>query len=202
MMEKFIDDINELDLNGTFTYADYLTWRFEQSVELIKGKIFKMSPATSLKHQNISSKLHVEIGIYLKNNPCKLYSAPFDVRLLDKNKSSIANKDVYTVVQPDLCVICDQNKLDEKGCIGAPDLIIEILSPGNSKKEMIFKYDLYEEAGVKEYWIVFPSEFVLQQFVLNEDGKYYLKRSFSEDMKCNAHIFPDLEIDLAEVFRD
>jgi len=95
----------------------------------------------------------------------KTFSIPFDVRLLDKNKSSIANKDVYTVVQP---VICDQNKLDEKGCIGAPDLIIEILSPGNSKKENIFKYDLYEEAGVKEYWIVFPSELVLQQFVLNE----------------------------------
>jgi len=202
MMEKYIDDINELDLNGTFTYADYLTWRFEQSVELLKGKIFKMSPAPSLKHQNVSSKLHGLLFIYLRNNPCKLYSAPFDVRLLDKNKSSIANKDIYTVVQPDLCVICDQNKLDEKGCIGAPDLIIEILSPGNSKKEMIFKYDLYEEAGVTEYWIVFPSEFVLQQFVLNEDGKYYLKRSFSEDMKFNSHIFPDLEIDLGEVFRD
>ncbi len=201
-MEKYIDDINELDLNGTYTYADYLTWRFDQSVELIKGKIFKMSPAPSSKHQRVSGKLYLDIGNFLRNNPCELYSAPFDVRLLDKNKSSIANKDVYTVVQPDLCVICDRSKIDEKGCVGAPDLIIEILSPGNSKKEMRFKYDLYEEAGVTEYWIVFPSELVLQQFVLNDEGKYYLKRSFSEDEKFNSHIFPNLEIDLDDIFRD
>ncbi len=201
-MEKYIDDINQLDLNGTYTYADYLTWRFDQSVELIKGKIFKMSPAPSSKHQRVSGKLYLDIGNFLRNNPCELYSAPFDVRLLDKNKSSIANKEVYTVVQPDLCVICDKSKIDEKGCIGSPDLIIEILSPGNSKKEMIFKYELYEESGVKEYWIVFPSELVLQQFVLNDEGKYYLKASFSEDMKFNAHIFPDLEIDLSFIFKD
>ncbi len=203
-MEKYIDDINKLDLNGTYTYADYLTWRFEQSVELIKGKIFKMSPAPSSKHQKISVRLSSKLFTFIElcKNGCELYPAPFDVRLLDKNKSSIANKDVYTVVQPDLCVICDKSKIDERGCIGAPDLIIEILSPGNSKKEMKFKYDLYEEAGVTEYWIVFPSECALFQYVLNENGKYYLKDSFSEDMKFNTHIFPDLEIDLGEIFRD
>jgi Uma2 family endonuclease len=199
---KYITDINELDLNGTYTYADYLTWRFEQSVELIKGKIFKMSPAPSRKHQKVSSILHGKIFIALQKKSCELYSAPFDVRLLDKRKSSKANTDVYTVVQPDICVICDRNKLDEKGCIGAPDLIIEILSPGNSKKEMKTKYALYEEAGVREYWIVFPSEYVLQQFILNEQEKYELKASFTEDEIFNAHIFPDLQIDLAEIFAD
>jgi Uma2 family endonuclease len=199
---KYITDINDLDLNGTYTYADYLTWRFEQSVELIKGKIFKMSPAPSVKHQRVSSRLHTEIGYFFKKHTCELYSAPFDVRLLDKRKSSKANTDVYTVVQPDICVICDRNKLDEKGCVGAPDLIIEILSPGNSKKEMKTKYALYEEAGVREYWIVFPSEYVLQQFILNEKGVYQLKNSFTEDEIFNAHIFPDLQIDLAEIFEE
>ncbi|MGF1533551.1 MAG: Uma2 family endonuclease, partial [Bernardetiaceae bacterium] len=178
---KPITDINELDLNGTYSYADYLTWRLEQSVELIKGKIFKMSPAPSMRHQRVSGKLYVKAFLALKEKPCELFSAPFDVRLLDKKKSSQLNQDVYTVVQPDICVICDKGKLDERGCIGAPDLIIEILSPGNSKKEMKIKYALYEESGVREYWIVFPSEQVLQQFVLDEKNRYVLKNSFTED---------------------
>nr|WP_027003866.1 Uma2 family endonuclease [Hugenholtzia roseola] len=199
---KYITDINELDLNGTYTYADYLTWRFEQSVELIKGKIFKMSPAPSVRHQRISSRLHTEIGYFFKKHACDLFSAPFDVRLWDKKKSLKANKDIYTVVQPDICIICDKSKLDERGCIGAPDLIIEILSPGNSKKEMRTKYALYEESGVKEYWVVFPSEHVLQQYVLNENEKYELKSSFVEDEIFNAHIFPNLQIDLSEIFEE
>ncbi|MCC5945369.1 MAG: Uma2 family endonuclease [Bernardetiaceae bacterium] len=199
---KYVTDINDLDLDGTYTYADYLTWRFEQSVELIKGKIFKMSPAPSTKHQRISGRLYGNLYQFFRYNPCELFSAPFDVRLLDKKKSKKANKEIYTVVQPDICVICDKNKIDKRGAIGAPDLIIEILSPGNSKKEMKTKYALYEEAGVQEYWIVFPSEHVLQQFILNEQGKYELKNSFTEDEVFNAHIFPDLQIDLAEIFEE
>jgi Uma2 family endonuclease len=199
---KYITNINDLDLNGTYTYADYLTWRFEQSVELIKGKIFKMSPAPSVKHQRISGKLHGNLFIFFKRSSCDLFSAPFDVRLLDKKKSQKANKDIYTVVQPDICVICDKSKLDERGCIGAPDLIVEILSPGNSKKELRTKFALYEESGVKEYWVVFPSEHVLQQYVLNENEKYELKSSFVEDEIFNAHIFPDLQIDLSEIFEE
>jgi Uma2 family endonuclease len=200
---KYITDISELDLDGTYTYADYLTWRFEQSVELIKGKIFKMSPAPSAKHQVVSSEfLRYFLAYFKKNSPCKVLAAPFDVRLLDKKKSSKANQEVYTVVQPDICVICDKAKLDEKGCIGAPDLIIEILSPGNSKKEMKIKYALYEESGIQEYWIVFPSEHVLQQYILNEQGKYVLNNSFTEDEVFNAYIFPDLQIDLAEIFEE
>ncbi|GAB4493032.1 MAG: Uma2 family endonuclease [Raineya sp.] len=167
---KYITDISQLDLNGTYSYADYLLWRFEQSVELIKGKIFQMSPAPSVRHQRVSRKIAENFYPYLNNKPCEYFIAPFDVRLLDKKKSKKANKDIYTVVQPDLCIICDKDKLDERGCIGSPDLIVEILSPGNSKKEMKIKYALYEEAGVQEYWIVFPSEYVLQQFVLNEKG--------------------------------
>jgi Uma2 family endonuclease len=175
-------------------------WRFEQSVELIKGKIFQMSPAPSVRHQRVASRLHTHIGKFLLDKSCELFSAPFDVRLLDKKKSQKANKDIYTVVQPDLCVICDKDKLDERGCIGSPDLIVEILSPGNSKKEMKIKYALYEEAGVQEYWVVFPSEYVLQQFVLNGKGKYELKNSFVEDEIFTAHIFPDLQVDLGQIF--
>lgn len=197
---KYITDLNELDLNGLYTYADYLTWRFEQRVELIKGKIFKISPAPNVKHQRVSSRLHGNLFQFFRSSACDVFTAPFDVRLLDKKKSEKANQDIYTVVQPDLCVICDKNKLDERGAIGAPDLIIEILSPGNSKKEMKIKYALYEECGVQEYWVVFPSEHTLLQFVLNEADHYVLKSAFAEDEVFNAHIFPDLQIGLAEIF--
>ena len=138
----------------------------------------------------------------MKKYTCDLFSAPFDIRLLDNKKSGKSNQDIYSVVQSDICVICDKSKIDEKGCIGAPDLIIEILSPGNSKKEMKIKYPLYEESGVLEYWIVYPSEHALFQFILNDKGRYELKSSFAEDEIFNAHVFPDLTIHLEDVFAD
>ncbi len=148
-----ISNIADLDLNGTYSYADYLQWRFDETVELIKGKIFKMSPAPNVKHQRISWNLTHIFSNYFWKKPCSAFAAPFDVRLYDPKKSSKNNKDIFTVVQPDICIICDEEKIDDLGCIGAPDLIIEILSKGNSNKEMKNKYELYEENGVKEYWI-------------------------------------------------
>jgi len=201
-MDKVITQLSELDLNGVYTYADYLRWQFEERIELIRGKIFRMSPAPSAKHQRISGNLYGNLFFFFKKKPCQLFSAPFDVCLLDKKKTQTSNQEVYTVVQPDICVICDKSKIDEKGCIGAPDLIIEILSPGNSKKEMKIKYALYEESGVREYWVVYPSEQSLFQFVLNEGEKFVLKAVFTEDEVFNAHIFPELEIDLAEIFAE
>ena len=150
-----ITDIKQLDFDKVYSYADYLTWLFQDKLELFKGKISQMSPAPNRFHQSVSRELTGILWKSFKNHSCNLYAAPFDVRLLDKKKST-ENKDIFTVVQPDLCVVCDENKLDDKGCIGAPELIIEILSPGNSKKEMKYKFDLYEEAGVLEYWIVNP----------------------------------------------
>ncbi|MDW8296037.1 MAG: Uma2 family endonuclease [Raineya sp.] len=202
---KTITSLSELDLNGIYTYADYLSWRLEQAVELIKGKIFPMSPAPSMKHQRVSMFLSASIFNFLQNTQkaCQVFSAPFDVRLLDKKKSKKANQVIYTVVQPDICIICDKSKLDDKGCLGAPDLVVEILSLGNSKKEMKIKYQLYEETGVKEYWVVFPYEQNVLQFVLDEKTeKFYLKTTFSEDEILTSHIFPDLQINLAKVFEE
>ncbi len=197
-----VKDISELDLNGVYSYADYLLWRFEERVELIKGKIFKMSPAPSEKHQRISSRLHGIIFNFFSDNQCRLYAAPFDVRLYDSKKSQKANKEVFTVVQPDLCVICDREKIDEKGCIGAPDLIIEILSLGNSKKEMKLKYELYEESGVQEYWVVYPYEENLLKFVLNDKQKYELHQIFNTEDIATSFVFPQLEVNLEKVFAD
>jgi Uma2 family endonuclease len=199
---KPITDLSQLDLNGCYSYADYLLWRFEERVELIKGRISKMSPAPNRKHQEVSGNMSYILKSYFLHASCKIYVAPFDVRLLDKKKSSKANADIFTVVQPDICIICDKTKLDEQGCIGAPDLIVEILSKGNSKKELQTKYELYQESGVKEYWIVFPLDEIVQQFVLNSEEKYELYKVYNTEDTLNAFLFPDLAIDLKEVFSE
>ncbi|MCA0365914.1 MAG: Uma2 family endonuclease [Bacteroidetes bacterium] len=191
-----ITSFDQLDLNKEYSYADYLLWKFEEKVELIKGKIFKMSPAPARKHQKVSWRLNFELGKYFSGNPCEVYYAPFDVRLPSKS-----NETVITVVQPDICVVCDLTKLDDKGCVGAPDLVIEILSPGNTDKEMKFKFDLYEEAGVKEYWIVNPDDKWVSIYVL-QNGRYVSHRPFISSDIIKSQIFEGLEFPAEDIFRD
>ncbi|WP_341326306.1 Uma2 family endonuclease [Methylotuvimicrobium sp. KM2] len=198
-----VTELSQLDMNGSYSYADYLTWRLDQTVELIKGKIFTMSPAPNVKHQRISRNLFKPIVNYMADKRCEVFSAPFDVKLYDRRKSKLSDREVFSVVQPDLCVICDKNKLTEQGCDGAPDWIIEVLSPGNNKKELRFKYDLYQESGVGEYWLVFPYERAVQQFVLDRDGEAYrLHALYAGDESAQPYLFPELKIDLAEVFAE
>jgi len=187
----------DLDLSQEYTYADYLQWTFEDRLEIIKGKIFKMSPAPSRVHQKLSGEIFRELSNFLKGKSCEVYSAPFDVRLPRK---SLDDKEIITVVQPDLCVICDPAKLDDKGCLGAPDIIIEILSPGNSKKELENKYEVYEEAGVKEYWLFLPEQPAVLQYILNPEGHYTGARPLTNDKVLTTPILPGFELDLDEVF--
>jgi Uma2 family endonuclease len=158
----------DLDMNKLYTYADYLKWQFEERVELLKGKLFKISPAPNRIHQEVSSHLHIALGNYLAGKNCRLYAAPFDVRLPKKSKD---DTDIITVLQPDLCVVCDLAKLDLRGCIGAPDIVVEILSPSNNVVELKNKYDIYEEAGVKEYWVISPQNKTVLVYTLIA-GKY------------------------------
>ncbi|MBT9096881.1 Uma2 family endonuclease [Methylovulum psychrotolerans] len=198
-----ITELSQLDLNASYSYADYLTWQFDEAVELIKGKISLMCPAPNVKHQRISIALSSRLFYFLENKPCNAFAAPFDVRLYDRRKSLLADKEVTTVVQPDICVICDGSKLDEQGCNGAPDWIIEILSKGNSKKEVKTKHALYAESGVKEYWLVFPYEEVISQFVLDDGAQQYrLLNSYAGDDKAVSYLFPDLAVDLAVLFKE
>lgn len=132
--EDKVYSLNEIDESLTYSYAHYLNWFFDERLELIKGKIFRMSPAPSRAHQKIFGKIFIAIGKFLEGNLCEVYGAPFDVRFPSKSKE---DKDIYTVLQPDICVICDKSKLDDRGCLGAPDLVVEILSPGNNKKELL-----------------------------------------------------------------
>ena len=195
---KVITSLDQLDLNGTYTYADYITWQFSEQVELILGKVFKMSPATSSYHQEISSNLNGLFYNFLKKKKCKVYPAPFDVRLPNPKfkKGKIIN-----VVQPDICVICDLNIVDEAGCKGAPDLIIEILSSSTSNKDKKDKFELYEQNGVKEYWMIEPFDKTAIIYVLNENKKFIAyNRPYVNTDKVKVHIFQDLVIDLYEVF--
>ncbi|MFI3189919.1 restriction endonuclease [Crenothrix sp. D3] len=196
-----ITQLSQLDLTKTYSYADYLTWQIDEAIELIKGKIMLMSPAPNVKHQGISTHLTGLLYNFFRHKKCRVYAAPFDVRLYDRKKSILANKEIHSVVQPDLCVICDTDKLDEQGCNGAPDWIIEILSKGNSKREMQIKYELYAESGVSEYWLVYPYEQAIYQFVLDDNGQYQLKAMYANGL-ARPYLFPELAIDLNDIFDD
>ena len=193
-----ITSIDQLDLTKKYTYADYLTWQFDDMVELVKGFIYKMSPAPTSKHQRISKNNTGELYNFLKNKKCEFFNAPFDVRLI-KNKN---NKEITTVVQPDICIICDLEKIDELGCVGSPDLIVEIVSKSTKKRDYREKYDLYEENGVLEYWIVDPDAKSIDTFFLEKEkyvqtGNYYQ----TEDViKCA--VFPEFELSWKNVFEE
>jgi Uma2 family endonuclease len=197
--DEKIFSLDDIDASLTYSYAHYLNWVFDDRVELIKGKIFKMCPGPARLHQEISIKIASELFGFLKNKPCEVYTAPFDVRF---PKDSKEDKDIYTVLQPDICVVCDPAKLDDRGCIGAPDIVAEILSPGNNKKELLNKYNVYEEFGVKEYWIISPAEKTFLKYTLDENGNYQPSRLFTLSEKVQSSVLPGFELDLDEVFED
>ncbi len=186
----------DLDSSKVYTYADYLNWDFRERVELIKGKLFKMSPAPSSRHQVLSMDISGRLWEHLKGNACRVYTAPFDVRL--PRKSDI-DSDIITVVQPDICVVCDRSKVDAKGCLGAPDIVVEILSPGNNVMELNNKFDLYEASGVKEYWIVSPQDNTVSVNTL-VDGRYITSRPMAAGKVLTSIVLPGFSINLKELF--
>ncbi len=177
-----------------FTYGDYLQWGEDESWELIDGVAYNMSPAPSRKHQEIVAKIFHAIYGFLEGNQCKVYLAPFDVRLPEKNES---DEEIGTVVQPDISVFCETSKLDERGARGAPDFIAEILSPHTAQRDLTTKFELYERHGVREYWIVHPNDKIVQVFLLNEQGKYNTARVYTSTDVVSVPALPGLEIDFS-----
>ncbi|MGJ7033428.1 Uma2 family endonuclease [Niabella hirudinis] len=199
MHPEVITDISQLDPDKKYSYADYLKWQFDEYVELIKGKIFqKMSPAPVREHQQIVMSVSREISLFLKNKSCDVYPAPFDVRL----PSSGITKDekTYTVVQPDISVICDPSKLDDRGCVGAPDLIVEVVSRGTAIRDWNFKYNLYQETGVKEYWIIEPVDRSVTIFILNEENKYVQVAVYAAEATIPVSVLPGFSIKWDDIF--
>jgi Uma2 family endonuclease len=183
---------------GNYSYSDYLTWSEEERWELIDG-IAYMGAAPSRKHQGVQVELIRQISNYLIDKTCRVYGAPFDVRLIKKDEE---NDDIKDVVQPDISIICDKSKLDDRGCIGSPDLIIEIISPGTASFDYIKKLSLYEKNEVKEYWIVHPIDEIVMVYKLDENGKYNRPGIYSRDNNINMGIFEELTIDLNRVFQE
>jgi Uma2 family endonuclease len=183
---------------GKYTYADYLSWEMDEMVEIIKGKMFKWTEAPSRLHQKVAGELGARFNGFLKGKTCEVYNAPFDVRLPEKSKK---DQDIYTVVQPDISVICDRSKLDDAGCIGAPDLIVEILSPSNNRKELKHKYEVYLESGIKEYWVLQPIGQTLLIYTLAND-KYIPSKLYCPGYVVKSTVLEGFELDLEEFFRD
>ena len=199
--------------NEQLTYEDYLSWNDNQRYELIEGKVYNMTPAPSRLHQKISGELFRQIANYLSENDCEIYAAPFDVRLIDtkdkednnydekiEKSNQQNNSDIITVVQPDLVVVCDEDNLDEKGCLGAPDLIIEITSPSSAARDRKVKRNLYEKHNVKEYWIVDPNVMVTEVYLLNEDNKYSKPNVYTKKDEISVDTLSDLKINLDQIF--
>ena len=191
--EEPITEYGQLDENGFYTYWDYMKWKFTDRVELIKGRIRKMSPGPNRMHQEVSRDLTKNFFKCMEKAPCSFYIAPFDVRLPIPS----AKKDT-TVVQPDLCIVCDETKLDKQGCNGAPDLVVEILSPGNTSYEMNTKFQLYEEAGVKEYWILQMNKVVLVYYL--EKDKFIGLSPVTSGEMVQSKVFSELKVPVDEVF--
>lgn len=180
-----------------YTYADYLTWKFEERLELFRGKIFKMA-GPNTKHQVVSNKLFLRIGGYLEKRPCFAFVAPYDIRLPVMNRKK--DDEITTVVQPDQGIVCDLTKIDDRGVLGAPDFVVEILSPGNSSKEIKLKYELYEEAGVGEYWVVNPVEENIITYRLNATGRFDVYKILTAGDIIALRAVPDLKIDVKDIF--
>jgi len=191
---KPILKFSDLDLTKQYSYSDYMLWQFQERVELIKGFILKMSPAPNRAHQTISQNVNFKIYSFFDKHRCNVYVAPFDVRLPIKSK-----KKDSTVVQPDLCIVCDEAKLDEQGCNGSPDLIVEIISPKNRKHDLNTKFKLYEEAGVLEYWIIEPDDKFVLVYTLR-DGIYIGLKPFTEGEIIISPLFPDMKVAVDDVF--
>lgn len=189
--------VEEPDPSYTYTYADYMQWKFKERLELFRGRIYKLSAPNTL-HMEVSMKLSNKLYNFLQGKPCKVFAAPYDVRLPVKNRKK--DEEITTVVQPDLGVVCDPSKIDARGICGAPDLVVEVLSPGNTRKELRIKYELYEEAGVKEYWIIYPSTQTVAVFLLDLQGKFGSAKFYVNGDRLTAATVPGFEMEMDDIF--
>ena len=193
-----------IEYNKHYTYADYMTWVDDKMRELIGG-IVRLMSAPNTRHATISGEIYVSMSNYIKKQKgkCKVFHAPFDVRL-PKRPEDIQDNKIDTVVQPDVCVICDLSKIDERGCIGAPDMVVEVLSPSSRQYDYIHKREKYESAGVKEYWVVAPLSKTVDVFILQSNRKYDKATTYEKGRfdSIPVQTLPGLELYLEEIFAE
>ena len=181
-----------------YTFADALAWDDGERAELIDGEIYLMAPAPSRPHQKVSGEIFRQLANYLEGKKCEAYSAPFDVRLFEQDGDR--PEDVDTMVEPDITVVCDPSRLDDRGCKGAPDMVVEILSPSTRRHDRLVKLNLYQRAGVREYWIVSPEEQAVEVFLLSGDGLLLPHEVYSRDGIAKVNVLDGCFIELSKVF--
>ena len=189
-----------LDLKKKYTFADYLTWADDVRRELIDGFI-KMMAGTGMKHGRVSNNIALRLNLRLLDSKCgcKVYYAPIDV-LLPKN-GEMEDNEIYNVVQPDIFVVCDNRwKGNNNAFLGAPDMVVEILSPSTRKKDLIKKFLLYEKSGVREYWIADPEVKTVTAYIMQEDGEYNNGKAYHTGEKVPVHLFGGHLIDVKDIF--
>lgn len=181
-----------------YTYKDYRQWPEDERWELIQGVAYSMG-APTLSHQGVSATLMAEIYLHLKGKPCQVFAAPTDVLfpLLKEQEED----EVDTVVQPDILVVCDPDKLRTKGIWGAPDLVVEILSPSTSRKDLREKFDLYQRAGVREYWVIEPAGRWMQQYSMGPDGQYAPEVTLIEKGRLTSTVLPEFSLEVSDLWR-
>ena len=179
-----------------WTYYDYKNWELKKGerYEIINGGVYAMA-APNTRHQIILMELSKQIAVFLTGKTCKVFPAPFDVRLYYEEDESDD-----TVVQPDITVVCDKEKLGDEGCRGAPDFVAEILSPSNTAIEMQRKFDVYRDAGVSEYWVLDPENKHLSVYLF--DGEKIISRTYKEKDQAPVSVLSGLMIDLKAVFAE
>ena len=182
-----------------FTYGDYRTWPDEERWELIDGIAYSMSPAPMRRHQKLSGRLFIKIGVFLEGRSCEVYEAPFDVLL---PRTDETDDEVDTVVQPDIVVFCDKSRLTRNGARGAPDWAIEILSARSARKDFEAKYQLYQRHGVREYWIVDPDAAVIHAWRLGENGLFGEEALYEDGEAAPSLVLEGLVVDTKELFKD
>lgn len=180
-----------------YTFADVLAWERNERAEIIDGQVFMMAPPSRV-HQEISVAITSQLYNFLEGKRCKVYPAPFAVRLFEKDGE--APEDVDTMVEPDISVVCDSGKLDKQGCKGAPDLVVEILSPSSQRHDRLVKLGLYQRAGVREYWIVDPDNQTVQVMLRDGGNILQLHEVYSKGDVARVNVLEGCFIDLGKVF--
>ena len=180
----------------SYNYADYLVWDESERIELLDGQPIMIAPPSRV-HQKISMEISRQLANFLQGKPCEVYSAPFAVRLFERESDN--PEDINTVFEPDISVICNKNKLDAKGCKGAPDMVIEILSPSTARNDRLVKLNQYQRAGVRLYWIVSPEEKTVQTYLL-QNGNFVLGEIFTPQDIAKVDILDGCFIELSKVF--
>lgn len=183
--------------NKRYTFADVLAWDEKDRIEIINGEAIMMAPP-SVNHQRISRELSRQLSNYLEGKKCEAFPAPFGVRLFEQEEDSPENVD--TLVEPDISVVCDKDKLDKYGCKGAPDMIIEVLSPSTRRHDRFVKLGLYQRAGVRELWLVDPDTQSVQVFLLDSTGAFRIHEDYGKKDIAKVNVLDGCFIELSKVF--